>query len=108
MGRRLLKERLPHPLKEIQNIEKRYEAVEWGRNNYKDFEKYMTNVPDLTQLNRKMNLGRRMIHVILLDWISYVRIFKTTSALQDIEVPTIETQTKLVNLLSRTTHFLNR
>ena len=34
MGRRLLKERLIHPLKNKETIEQRYEMVEWGCSNF--------------------------------------------------------------------------
>lgn len=57
MGKRLLKERLLHPLKNKETIEERYEMVEWGTHHYKEFEKYLENIPDLARINRKMNLG---------------------------------------------------
>ena len=107
MGRRLLKERLLHPLKEIQNIEKRYEAVEWGRNNYKDFEKYMANIPDLTRLNRKMNLGMLSPCDFMGLDIAYRNIQNLLPLLQNIEVPTIETQTKLSEFIECYTRLFN-
>ena len=42
MGKRLLKERLLHPLKNKEIYRKRYEMVEWGLYlNHKAYEKYL-------------------------------------------------------------------
>lgn len=95
MGRRLLKERLIHPLKTPENIERRYEMVEWGRENFKGFEKYLANVPDLIRINRKINLGMLSpCDFIGLD-IAYSNILLLLNEVSGIETPPKEVKEQL-------------
>ncbi len=56
MGKRLLKERLYNPIRDKEEILKRYEAVEFMLDKYKEFEELLKDVYDIERLHRKIEL----------------------------------------------------
>ena len=57
MGRRLIKERLFNPIFDEDELEKRYRAVEYMLNRYKNFNE-LREIYDIEKLNRKIKLKR--------------------------------------------------
>ena len=58
MGRRLIKERLYNPIFDEDELNKRYKAVEYMLNRYKEFEKYLKEIYDIEKINRKIKIKR--------------------------------------------------
>ncbi|GAB6044982.1 DNA mismatch repair protein MutS [Caminibacter profundus] len=58
MGRRLIKERLFNPIHDENELKKRYKAVEFMLNRFKEFEEYLKNIYDVEKLNRKIKIKR--------------------------------------------------
>ena len=58
MGRRVIKERLYNPIFDEDELNKRYKAVEYMLNKYKEFEKYLKDIYDIEKLNRKIKIQK--------------------------------------------------
>jgi len=58
MGRRLIKERLFNPIFDEYELSKRYRAVEYMLNRYKDFEGFLRDIYDIEKINRKIKIKR--------------------------------------------------
>lgn len=58
MGKRLIKERLFNPIKDEEELNKRYNAVSFMLNRYHAFEEYLKNIYDLEKIERKIKLKR--------------------------------------------------
>jgi DNA mismatch repair protein MutS len=58
MGKRLIKERLFNPIKDEEELNKRYKAVEYMLKKYKEFEKLLKDIYDLEKIDRKIKLNR--------------------------------------------------
>lgn len=58
MGKRLLKDRLLHPIIDAHRIESRYDLAESVRPIYKDIDQHLKSVYDLERMLRRIQLGR--------------------------------------------------
>ena len=58
MGRRLIKERLFNPIFDEDELNKRYKAIEYMLNRYKDFEVYLQDIYDIEKINRKIKIRK--------------------------------------------------
>jgi DNA mismatch repair protein MutS len=58
MGKRLIKERLFNPIKDEEELNRRYKAVEFMLNKFKEFEKFLKDIYDLEKIDRKIKLKR--------------------------------------------------
>jgi DNA mismatch repair protein MutS len=58
MGKRLIKERLYNPIKDEEELNKRYKAVSFMLNRYEEFEELLKNIYDLEKIDRKIKLKK--------------------------------------------------
>jgi DNA mismatch repair protein MutS len=58
MGKRLIKERLFNPIRDENELEKRYRAVSFMLNRYKDFEPLLREIYDIEKIDRKIKLKK--------------------------------------------------
>jgi len=58
MGKRLIKERLFNPIRDVEELEKRYKAVSFMLNRYKEFEEDLKDIYDLEKIDRKIKLKK--------------------------------------------------
>ena len=58
MGRRLIKERLYNPIFDEDELNKRYKAIEFMLNRFKDFEEYLKDIYDIEKINRKIKIKK--------------------------------------------------
>ncbi|WP_236619486.1 hypothetical protein [Lebetimonas sp. JH369] len=58
MGKRLIKERLFNPIKDEEELKKRYKAVNFMLNRFKKFEELLKDIYDLEKIDRKIKLKR--------------------------------------------------
>ncbi len=58
MGKRLIKERLYNPIQDIDELNKRYKAVDFMLKRYKEFELLLRDIYDLEKIDRKIKLKK--------------------------------------------------
>ncbi|WP_456480074.1 MutS-related protein [Nautilia sp.] len=58
MGKRLIKERLFNPIRDENELEKRYKSVSFMLNRYKEFEPLLRDIYDLEKIDRKIKLKK--------------------------------------------------
>jgi len=58
MGKRLIKERLFNPIFDEDELNKRYKAVEYMLNRYKEFEKDLKDIYDIEKIDRKIKIQK--------------------------------------------------
>jgi len=73
MGKRLLKQRLLNPLKDVIEIKARYKAVEQF-SNWESYEIFLNGIVDLEKYHRKIELGILSPSQLGLLYISYVKV----------------------------------
>ncbi len=90
MGKRLIKERLFNPIRDVNELEKRYKAVSFMLNRYKEFEELLKDIYDIEKIDRKIKLKKLHpfeIHFLLtsLEAISeiYLKLKKRTTQIDN-------------------------
>ncbi len=58
MGRRLIKERLFNPIFDEDELNKRYKAIEYMLNRFKEFESDLQDIYDIEKINRKIKIKK--------------------------------------------------
>jgi DNA mismatch repair protein MutS len=97
MGKRLIKERLFNPIRDVEELEKRYKAVSFMLNRYKEFEEDLKDIYDLEKIDRKIKLKK--LHPFELNFL--VSSLKSAS---EIYTKLKKKSTKIDNFLS----YINR
>ncbi len=92
MGKRLIKERLYNPIYDEDELNRRYKAVEYMLNRYKEFEKYLKDIYDIEKLNRKIKIKK--LHPFEMNF-----LYSSLKAGSEIYIKLRKKTTKLDNFL---------
>ncbi len=92
MGRRLIKERLFNPVFDEDELNKRYKAVEYMLNRYKEFEPFLKEIYDIEKINRKIKIKK--LHPFEINF-----LYSSLKAGSEIYIKLRKKTTKLDNFL---------
>ena len=92
MGRRLIKERLFNPVFDEDELNKRYKAVEYMLNRYKEFEPFLKEIYDIEKINRKIKIKK--LHPFEINF-----LYSSLKAGSEIYIKLCKKTTKLDNFL---------
>ncbi len=93
MGKRLLKERLLHPIQDTQELERRYDMIQSFLEDFPTFKKYLRQIYDLERIIRRIKLKKAHpyeINYLHLSLFSIEQILKEEKELQGCELQEVE------------------
>ena len=93
MGKRLLKERLLHPIQDTQELERRYDMIESFLEDFPTFKKYLRQIYDLERILRRIKLKKAHpyeINYLHLSLFSIEQMLKEDKELQGCDLEEVK------------------
>jgi len=93
MGKRLLKERLLHPIQDTQELERRYDMIQSFLEDFPTFKKYLRQIYDLERILRRIKLKKAHpyeINYLHLSLFAIEQMLKEDKKLQECDLQEVE------------------